>query len=143
MMIPNTQDAELLNGLILKEAQLSKVTGYMVKLVEGNGVPLNRALPPPLPRESCHRMEKCLICNMTSEGEKVASRCDIRNIVYVAECRSCWAKTRSEESNNYRRQIYVGESSRSLHERASEHIDGASRCEIGNFIAKHWMNKHH
>ena len=73
---------------------------------------------------------------MTSEGEKVASRCDIRNIVYVAECRACWAKARSEESNNYRRQIYVGESSRSLHERASEHIDGASRCEIGNFIAK-------
>ena len=70
MVIPNSHNAELLNGLVLKEAQLSRVTGYMVKLVEGNGVPLSRILPPPLPRKSCHRLEKCIVCSRVTGNKE-------------------------------------------------------------------------
>ena len=42
IMVPNTADSLLLDRLVLKEAQLSKITGYAAKLVEGNGTPLCR-----------------------------------------------------------------------------------------------------
>ena len=45
MIVPNTRDSVLLNGLIKKEAQISRITGYSLKLVEGNGTPLARMLP--------------------------------------------------------------------------------------------------
>ena len=38
--------------------------------------------------------------------------------------------------------IYVGETSRSLKERSEEHIAGAHRLDMNNFICKHWQNKH-
>ena len=47
IIVPNTAGSELLNKLILKEAQIARVTGYMVKMAEGNGVPLNRLFPAP------------------------------------------------------------------------------------------------
>ena len=40
------------------------------------------------------------------------------------------------------RQIYVGETSRSLRERLGEHIKGASRMVDDNFINKHGLEKY-
>jgi len=38
--------------------------------------------------------------------------------------------------------IYVGESSRTLAERASEHVNGALSLDVENFITKHWALQH-
>ena len=38
--------------------------------------------------------------------------------------------------------MYVGESSRSLYERAREHWEDASKLKEGSHIARHWANKH-
>ena len=47
MMVPNTAESKLLNELIKKEAQLCKISGYYVKLIEGNGTQLCRMFPQP------------------------------------------------------------------------------------------------
>ena len=38
--------------------------------------------------------------------------------------------------------VYVGETSRTLMERALEHVAGANKIDIDNFITKHWATKH-
>ena len=63
IIVPNTNNSCLLNKLIQKEAQLGRITGYNAKLVEGNGIPIIRLLPPPLQTKNCHRNNKCLICS--------------------------------------------------------------------------------
>ena len=38
--------------------------------------------------------------------------------------------------------VYIGESSRSLHERTQEHLNDARKLDSKSHIAKHWMEKH-
>ena len=38
--------------------------------------------------------------------------------------------------------IYLGESSRSLHERMAEHVEDARKFRVGSHIVKHWMEEH-
>ena len=151
MTVPNSPESKLLNNLILKEAQLSRITGYSIKLVEGNGTPLSRILPKPLTMKKCLVSDKCEVC-LRTEG---ISKCSARNVLYIAECQE---KGRTSSDDNLHEQkttsknvqqpsgcedfIYVGETSRSLKERSSEHISGGRRLEINNFITKHWLNSH-
>ena len=203
MIVPNSADGILLNQLNKKEEQVNKLTGYSIKLVEGNGVPLYRSFPIPLGPKVCHNLEKCPVC-MKSEGR---SKCAIRGVVYTAECEKCWnvysdppdgtvqvnndppcsvdqinnknleggitpipsiiphddadringdaggEKSKllvpsncddriNNENEDGRRSIYVGETSRSLRERAIEHIRGGRNLDEKNFITKHWLHKH-
>ena len=39
-------------------------------------------------------------------------------------------------------EVYVGESSRTLVERAMEHVQGSRLFKENNFIVKHWFNCH-
>ena len=73
MTVPNTLDSILLNSLVLKEAQLSRVTGYSIKLVEGNGMPLSKLFPTPLSLDVCDRTDECSVCRLSCG----ASRCTI------------------------------------------------------------------
>ena len=38
--------------------------------------------------------------------------------------------------------VYVGETSRTLVERAMEHCTAAENIDVENFIVKHWASKH-
>ena len=84
MIVPNTFNSCLLNRLILKEAQLSKISGYQLKLVEGNGTPISKLMPAPLQSNTCSRGKRCLVCACATD--KKPTRCNIRNVVYVGEC---------------------------------------------------------
>ena len=39
--------------------------------------------------------------------------------------------------------IYLGETSRSLHERAREHVNDANSVNAKSHIVKHWLETHH
>ena len=133
IIVPNTAGGELLNKLILKEAQIARVTGYMIKMVEGNGVPLSRLFPAPIPSGKCIKKD-CIVCHMS---ENPSSKCSVRSIVYIAECQEVVNDTLTCPDS-----IYVGESSRSLAERANEHYLGGTRLDERNFITKHWLEHH-
>ena len=79
--------------------------------------------------------------------------CKARNIVYESRCLVCNPATSPEEDDHVRDQpsgstytpregIYIGESSRSLHERALEHVKDAEAFSAKSHIVKHWMNSH-
>ena len=139
MMVPNTAEGELLNLLVLKEAKLCKITGYRAKLVEGNGVPLSRMIPSPTTKDMCDRRELCQVC----VGSQGTTRCQVRNVVYVSECLDCWVEnSQNQDPTSGTRQIYIGETSRSLRERSDEHILGANRMDDDNFVSKHWQAIH-
>ena len=38
--------------------------------------------------------------------------------------------------------VYIGETSRLLHERAVEHVNEAENCSVKSHIVKHWMSSH-
>ena len=141
MIVPNTDKGVLLDSLIKKEAQLAKLTGYCVKLVEGNGTPLARVFPTPLTQSMCHRLENCEVCKFKDKGR---SNCQTRNVVYTAEC----IEVVSDQNNDQPAvrtcidKLYIGETSRSLSERAAEHSDGGIRLDVGNFVTKHWLEAH-
>ena len=46
MLVRNRHEGAFLNELIKKEAHLSRLTDYSIKMVEGNGTQLNRLMPP-------------------------------------------------------------------------------------------------
>ena len=144
IVVPNTEGSELLNRLVLKEAQLSRLTGYSVKLIEGNGTPLSKLFQIPSGEGSCHRGTQCNVCTWS---DKKSSRCSVRSIVYTAVCREPRQETEQATeiptfNDTCLQKIYIGESSRSLRERSSEHVSGGKRLETGNFITKHWLESH-
>ena len=148
------------------------IQGYVVKIVEGNGTQLSKMFPKPFSQDECQRAEECTVCQFSTGP----SKCDLRSVVYIAECLECWdvmySIMKDENDDNLvrapvdvcliasdknevgirvpvpgnrtpeTRQLYVGESSRSLRERASEHFAGAKRMDNGNFISKHWQDYH-
>ena len=138
IIVPNTHQSELLDKLIQKEAQLSRLTGYSIKLVEGNGIPLSRLMPAPIPNR-CWKGESCPVCPGTKHV-----KCSVRNVLYTGECLECVNGNGKdiETVKTCTDMIYVGETSRSLGERALEHIEGGQRLDTNNFITKHWLNRH-
>ena len=92
--------------------------------------------------------EECLPCRKPEGREN----CKARNIVYESKCKVCNPTTSLAEDGHddqpagrvqtSREGIYVGESSRSLHERALEHVRDAQSFSAKSHIVKHWMNSH-
>ena len=85
----------------------------------------------------CER-ETCHVCNKL--GSEKPKKCKQSNVVYEAVCVTC--EQQNEEGERPEINVYIGESSRSLAERFSEHVSGLMKGDEGNFIVKHWALKH-
>ena len=114
--IPNTRGGELLDLMIKKEAHLSKLTGFYAKIVEGNGTPLGKMFEVPGRMKNC--ASGCEVCKYSTSRN---SKCKTRNVLYTAVCRETQHETEEEVCGDL---LYIGESSRSLSERADEHVKG-------------------
>ena len=73
---------------------------------------------------------------------KGSSKCKTCNVVYKAECLDCITEEANGDRDAKDIWLYVGETSRSLHERASEHHESAMRIDKKSFVMKHWANSH-
>ena len=97
--------------------------------------------------QHCWR-EECPLCKKAKDR----GNCKARNIMYESKCMVCNPATNHEEEGHdiqpagrtqtSREGIYVGESSRSIHERALEHVKDAQSFSIKSHIVKHWMTSH-
>ena len=112
LFIERTRGGKLISRLREKEAEINKLSLRKVKLVERNGRQVQQVLtsPDPWGDEVCERRD-CLAC----EGGDTEGRviCRTRNVVYSTRCKVC-----KEGGVDTR---YIGETSRSLYERISEH----------------------
>ena len=112
------------------ETSLAELTGFRVKIAEKNG---NKAIQllhksNPWAEGICGR-ESCLPCDT---GDTKC--CFKRNIVYKSSCILC--KKEGKES------VYIGESSRSSHERGAEHLDDFHKHKQDSHMRKHTENSH-
>ena len=73
--------------------------------------------------------------------------CRKQSLVYESRCALCNPKKNSnhQEDNKEvvaRKGIYIGETSRTLHQRANEHYRDAKDLSEKSHILKHWMSSH-
>ena len=81
------------------------------------------------------------------QGDKQVINCRKRNILYESECTLCEAdkkagKGKEEHSLQDGRGVYVGESSRSIYERAKEHESDRNKNAEESHQIKHWLTSH-
>ena len=112
LFVPRTPGGELITNLRAKEETLTELTGRKTKLVEKAGLSLKDMLwkadpwcGPPCPRANCR------VC----ENNKEEVICRTKNLIYANVCLIC--KTQGGDTR------YIGETSRSLGQRAGEHWD--------------------
>ena len=128
--------------------RLTGVAGYNTKMVERAGKKLKQLIPNtnPWKGQPCGRGE-CHTCHQ-SEEQKVD--CRKRNVVYESGCELCnpkqerMEKKKGEQLEDKRDEpsIYVGETSRSLAERTTEHWKDVTNKEEESHMMKHWSMKH-
>ena len=103
--------------------------------------------------ETCPKLD-CPPCTQGGNQER-RDNCFRRNILYEARCGVCEDEEMEKDGGAKKKEkrpkfgekiegknIYVGESSRSLFERSKEHIKAGEEKREESFIAKHWQESH-
>ena len=139
LSVPNTLNAELAKRLIKCETGLAKITKYNVKIVEKSGIQLGRLFQKVYTPDTCH-IQQCPVC--IHKSDKGKSKCRFSNVVYEACCMDCADAVGRGEIPADKAGVYIGETSRTLNERATEHVTAAGRLDTDNFITKHWASNH-
>ena len=139
VVVPNTPGARLAHKFIRCEDRLAKITKYNVKVIEQSGIQLIRLFPRVMSPSSCH-WPLCPVCTMNES--KGGSKCRSSNVVYEAKCTECVEDHENGLISKDDIGIYIGETSRTLVERATEHIKAADDLDVKSFIMKHWASKH-
>ena len=126
LFVPPTAEGKLTQMLCDDEEDLSKETGWGVKVVESSGVPLVQMLKPTFNMASgCIIGKECKICGNTGVA------CSVKNVIYSAECAAC--KTSSLVSPNSAVSAHLNENRRhyddeniNLHSAGNEHVNPRS-----------------
>ena len=149
MFVPNTKGGLMVNKFKKGEPILCALTDFKVKYAEAGGTPLMNMFNQDTGRGSHCRREVCHPCDGTSDEKR--QNCRERSILYETSCKLCNPEEAKKGPSNPqqgevqpegRLGVYLGESSRSLHERMGEHVDDARKFRSGSHIVKHWMDVH-
>ena len=158
LFAPFTPIGELAKELRLAEVKLAELTGYKLKVVERAGTRLEDLLTKsdPWQGSDCLR-EKCLMCKTKAKtGKNKTQSCSKRSLVYEIWCQDCdekeIVKIREEANGDEKlekklmgeRQTYkyIGETSRSMFERALEHTSAMDSISSGSYMLKHSLDMH-
>ena len=136
--MPNTKGGLLVRRLREREAVLKEMTGFGIKFQEAGGSQLRNAFSLDLAKGK-HCGRECPPC--TTNGDK-RGNCRSKNILYESSCKVCNPETRRMDKEARREGIYIGESSRTLHERSVEHVRDAESFSKKSHIVKHWVSSH-
>ena len=145
LFIPQTSGGELARRTREVLERLQPAMGYKVKVVERTGTSLQQKLSQTAiwAGEKCGR-DYCVTCN---QGGEELPLCTRSSVVYENICVTCNPSARSkgelgEQENVGVPSLYVGESGRSIQERASEHWSDYRRGEDKSHIKKHQALQH-
>ena len=154
---PYTPESELAKRLREVEADMEKMSGYRVKVVEEAGETIKDILHSSNPwrGENCGRTN-CWLCRtkeMTGKGKH--QDCTKRSLVYETWCETCAEKEREkveredlddEEKQRKMKKIhlykYVGETACSAYERGAEHLDALEKLSEESHMLKHIASSH-
>jgi hypothetical protein len=144
LFVENTRGGDLAKRLREVEKRTCEMVGFKTKIVERVGTKLQHLLPN-TKGAACGRVN-CIPCGQEGETKQ---DCRIRNIIYESKCLICnpeevKGKKDGKELKDVRAfpSIYVGESGRSLYERAAEHWGDYVSKLSDSHILKHWELHH-
>ena len=137
------------NGVLARRTKellqrLEPILGYKIRVVERTGASLKNTLEQTNIWNGlkCGRAP-CITCN---QGGEDLPACTRSSVVYENICTRCNpdAKTKGELREQARGapSLYMGETSRSIQERAVEHWGAARRNEETSHMAKHQIMEH-
>ena len=141
LFVDNTAGGELAKRLQEAERDMGIATGYRVRVTESAGTPLGMLLPctNPWGNADCGRGD-CVPCAQPDERRM---NCKKRNILYENRCTVC---NKADQKDGIflkdGKGIYVGESSRSMYERAKEHEADRQALSEDSHQVKHWLTEH-
>ena len=144
MFVEHTRDGELAKRLREQLGRMEKVMGFRIKVVERTGTKIKDmfSLTDVWGGSQCDR-EDCTTC--TQGGEEVPD-CTRRSVLYESICTKCNGGAREagplKVPNSKVPSIYVGESSRSIYERAGEHWRAYQKKNTDSHIWKHHLLHH-
>jgi hypothetical protein len=154
IFVPSTKGSVLLKSLKDDEDRMAEITGFKVRYQEAGGSALTNSFNKNLGQgQHCGRSG----CPPCDGSEEKRGNCRAKNIVYESKCVLCNPVSIQQEgtddnqpsgrntttiATSPREGIYIGESSRSLHERAVEHVRDAGSFSVKSHIIKHWMTSH-
>jgi hypothetical protein len=142
IFVPSTRGGLLVKKLKENEEEMSNLTGFKVKFQEAGEAKLINSFEKDLGKGRHCGRKPCPPCDMARENRH---NCRSRNLIYESCCQTCNPSSlQVEKSRNTQPRIgvYVGETSRSLHERAVEHANDAKDFNPKSHIVKHWMLSH-
>ena len=138
MHVPSSKDSRLLRMMSKAEPRIAKITGYQIKFVEKPGRNLCNMFQKEASLTKCYR-DDCRVC--FNSDPKFPSCCQQKGVVYLGVCRLCDNEHKLNDKKQHKG-IYVGETSRTLYERAKEHYASLKRLEDRSFMLKHWSTTH-
>ena len=140
LFVDQTKGGILAKRLQEAEHRLAGMTGYRVRVTESCGSKLCRVLPNtnPWQGEDCTRLN-CFTCG---QGGDKLENCKQRNVLYESFCTECNPED-LKDGNGWRADgVYVGETARSIFERALEHHGDAEGRKEDRHRIKHWVMDH-
>ena len=144
MFVEHTRDGELAKRLREQLGRMENVMGFRIKVVERTGTKIKDmfSLTNVWGGSQCGR-EDCTTC--TQGGEEIPD-CTRRSVLYESICTKCNSGARDagplKVPNSDVPSIYVGESSRSIYERAGEHWRAYQKKNTDSHIWKHHLLHH-
>ena len=131
VFVPSTRGSVLIQSLKDEEEKMSEITGFKIKYQEAGGTALTNFFDKNLGRGLHCGRSGCPPCDGSVPERR--ENCRSKNIVYESKCKICNPDIQPSGSESDavqpsgRSGVYIGETSRSLHERALKHLkDGES-----------------
>ena len=138
LQVPPSKGSRLIRMLSKAEPRIAKSSNYQVKLVKKSGKPLSHFFNKNLSKSKCHR-KCCAVCSYLENPKNTT--CGIKSVVYLGECVLCRVSHKANPVSP-QRGIYVGQTYRTLAERAAEHRKAYRDLEDESFMFKHWVLDH-
>ena len=103
------------------------------------------------------RRQGCLLCETKLKTERNQSQdCHTRNLVYETWCMTCLKREEREIETKYaedagkmremkgkiKKHLYIGETSRSIYERALEHQNDVEQLKTSSHMLRHLLEMH-
>ena len=142
VFVPNTKGGILVKKLKEKEDSMSDITGFRIRFQEAGGSQLKNMFNTDLAKGKHCGRTPCPPCDGPGENK---DNCRSRNLVYEScctVCNPCTKASRRMEEKTPRSGVYIGETSRSIHERTVEHMRDVKSFSHKSHIVKHWVREH-
>ena len=143
MFVPWTVGAILVSRLKQDEDRRAELTDFRIKFTEEGGVQLWRHFSTKLDEGlECGRA-KCTTCSQKDERKL---NCFSRSVVYESVCMICHPDGKKPKRGDPMvmpgEGTYTGETSRSVFERAGEHLEDLKSLNKESHMVKHWFLDH-